>query len=166
MAIAPAVRRVVNNLDPNLALARVRPMDDVRALSAARQRFLMTLLIAFAAVGLTLSVVGVYGVMAHVTRGRTRELGIRVAMGAQAAQVRWLVVRRGLGLTSLGVAAGLAVALSAAKGLRGLLFDVQPLDPLTFAAVPFVLIAASLIACWLPAARAGRSDPMATLRSE
>jgi putative ABC transport system permease protein len=165
-ALAPALRRVVAALDANLAVARVRTMDDVRTASTTRQRFLMVLLLGFAFIGLALAVVGVYGVMSYVVRGRTQELGIRVALGARAAQVRWLVVRRGLGLAALGIGAGVGAAVLATGAMRTMLFDVQPVDPLTFVVVPGLLVLAAVVACWLPAARASRADPMGTLRAE
>src|SRR6185503_1256301 len=95
-ALIPAFRRLVASHDPNLALAELRTMSDVRGEAASRERFMAILLLAFAVVGLVLAVVGVYGVMARVARGRSREIGIRVALGAQISQVRWLVIRQGL----------------------------------------------------------------------
>jgi predicted permease len=166
LAIVPAVRRTVASLDPALAVAQIRTMDQVRAESASRLRFLMILLLSFAVVGLMLAVVGVYGVMAHIARGRTREMGIRIALGAPTPAVQWLVVRRGLALSATGAVAGLAAATLLTRGLGALLYDVQPLDPLTFALVPALLVAAGILATWLPAARASRTDPATTLRSE
>jgi putative ABC transport system permease protein len=166
LAIVPAVRRTVASLDPALAVAQIRTMDQVRAESASRLRFLTILLLSFAVVGLMLAVVGVYGVMAHIARGRTREMGIRIALGAPTPAVQWLVVRRGLALSATGAVAGLAAATLLTRGLGALLYDVQPLDPLTFALVPALLVAAGILATWLPAARASRTDPATTLRSE
>ena len=165
-AMTPVLREVVSAIDPSLAIANVRTMDDVRTQSAATQRFLTTLLFVFAIVGLSLAVVGVYGVMAHVAQGRVREVGIRVALGARASQVRWLVLRRGLTLAGAGVVAGLAAALVATRALRALLYGVAQIDPVTFVVVPLVLAAAALVACWIPAERVSRTDAMSTLRTE
>jgi putative ABC transport system permease protein len=165
-SLAPSVRRAVAELDRNLALASVRPMTEVRADAVARQRFVTTLLLAFAGVGLLLAMIGVYGVMAHLARGRTREIGIRVALGARTAEVQWLVVRRGAALTILGVVGGVAGALVATRALLTLLYEVGPFDTLTFVTVPALLVVASLAACWIPARRASRVDPMESLRAE
>jgi putative ABC transport system permease protein len=126
----------------------------------------MTLLVAFAVVGVTLAVVGVYGVLAQIVRQRTRELGIRIALGAGSGDVQWLVVRHGLALAAAGLAIGAAVALVASGAVRGLLYGVPAVDPLTFAAAVAVLGLTVLAASWIPARRAGRADPAVTLRAE
>jgi predicted permease len=166
VALAPALRRVVSELDPNLAIASLRPMTEVLATTLARQRFLTTLLLAFAGVGLVLAVVGVYGVMAQLARGRMREIGIRVALGARATQVQWLVVRHGLLLTAAGEAVGVAAAFVATRAMVAMLYEVDATDPPTFIAVPALLALAALAACWIPAWRSGKADPMVTLRAE
>jgi ABC-type lipoprotein release transport system permease subunit len=132
----------------------------------ARERFLMTLLLVFSVVGLSLAVVGVYGVLAQLARHRGREMGIRIALGARSSQVRWLVVRHGLRLTILGLLLGSAGALLCSRAVRGMLYGVGPEDPLTFIVVATVLGATSLVASWLPARRASRADPAVTLRGE
>jgi putative ABC transport system permease protein len=165
-ALAPALRRAVAELDPQLAVPAVETMEAVAARALALQRFLMTLLLVFAGVGLSLAVVGVYGVLAQVARRRTREMGIRIALGARGRDVRWLVMRHGLRLTVVGLALGAAVALVATRAMRGLLFQVPPADPLTFAVVAAVLAATAGVASWLPALRASRADPSITLRAE
>jgi predicted permease len=166
VALAPALRRAVSELDPNLAITSLRPMTEVRATTLARQRFLTTLLLAFAGVGLVLAVVGVYGVMAQLARGRMREIGIRVALGARATQVQWLVVRHGLLLTAAGEAVGVAAAFVATRAMVAMLYGVDATDPPTFIAVPALLALAALAACWIPAWRSGKTDPMVTLRAE
>jgi ABC-type antimicrobial peptide transport system permease subunit len=113
-----------------------------------------------------LAVVGVYGVLAHVSRNRTREMGIRVALGAQPAQVSWLVVRHGLALAVSGLALGLVIAAFATRFMSALLFNVAPNDPLTLAGVSLILAATSLVAASLPARRAARVDPAIALRAE
>jgi putative ABC transport system permease protein len=165
-SLGPAVRRVVAELDPALAIESMRTMDQVRARSLARERFLTTLLLVFAAVGLALAVVGVYGVMAHMARRRVREMGIRLALGAQANDVRWLVVRNGVRLVVIGLVIGTAGALAATRTMEAMLFGVAPKDPLTFVAVPVVLIVTALVATWMPATYASRADPATALRAE
>lgn len=165
-ALTPALRRIVRELDPTLTLLEVTTMERLRDESLARARFLTTLLLAFAAIGLVLSVVGVYGVLAHVSRNRTREMGIRIALGAQAAQVRWLVVRQGLGLTAVGLVVGGGVALFATRAMTKLLFNVAPNDPLTLAGVALLLAATSVFAAWIPALKASRADPSVALRAD
>ncbi len=165
-ALAPVMRRTVAELDRNLAITDMRTMNDVRAGAIGRERFLTTLLIVFAVVGLTLSFVGVYGVMAQLVRGRMREMGIRVALGAPAGNVQWIVVRHGITLTLIGVALGLVGALVGTRAMLSLLYQVDPVDPATFVIVSLLLGAAALAASWIPAARASRVDPMEALRAE
>jgi putative ABC transport system permease protein len=164
--LAEPVRRIVADLDRNLAISSIRTMEDVRSASLARDRFLTVLMLSFAGVGLTLGLVGVYGVVAQLARRRTRELGIRVALGARAGQLQWLVVRHGVVLTGTGIAVGLLMAMVATRGMRSLLFDVAPLDPVTFVAVPLLVLATAIAASWLPAARASRADPCQVLRAD
>jgi predicted permease len=163
--VAP-LRGVVHDLDPSLALIDARPMDDLRAASLARIRFLTTMLLGFAIVGLALALVGVYGVLAHVSRNRTREMGIRVALGAQASQVRWLVVRHGLALAFTGLGVGLVVSLFATRLMTKLLFNVGANDPLTLIGVSVLLGGTSAVAALLPARRAARVDPVVALRAD
>lgn len=165
-SIAPAVRRIVAELDPDIPLTRVETVDAIRVRSLARERFLMTMLAVFAGVGFVLAVIGVYGVLAQVARRRTREMGIRIALGSPIARVRWLVVRHGLGLVIVGLAIGVGAALVAARGLRALLFHVAPADPVTFVTVPIVLALTGVAAAWIPALHASRADPAVALRSE
>ena len=165
-SLVPAVRRVVADLDPNLALATLNTMSALWTRSIARQRFVMILVITFAAVGLALAVVGVYGVMAQLARGRTRELGIRLALGARAGQVQWLVVRDGLRLVAVGLGLGIVGAMLATRAMGALLYQVAPTDPTTFLTVPVILALTALAAAWLPARRASRTDPAGSLRAE
>ena len=165
-ALGLAVRRTVLDLDNSLALEWMRPMNAVRAESLARERFLTTLLLLFAGVGVALAVVGVYGVMAQMAKSRVREMGIRLALGAQANDVRWLVVRTGLRLVVAGLVIGVTGALVGTKTMQTLLFGVASKDPLTFVSVPVVLVLTALIATWMPATAASKADPATTLRSE
>ena len=164
--LAPGLRRLVAELDPSLAITSLRTMSQVRAESLARQRFLTMLLSVFAVVGVLLAVIGVYGVMGQIARGRTQEMGIRIALGAQTSQLQWLVVRQGLVVAGVGLAVGIAAALLGAQAMRALLFGVGASDPLTFVAVALLLLATVVAASWIPAIRASRADPMRALPVE
>jgi putative ABC transport system permease protein len=132
----------------------------------AGHRIVTICLSIFAGVGLLLAAVGLYGVLAYSAARRTREIGIRMALGAQIADVMRLVVGQGLLLLAVGSIIGVTIALASARVLRAYLFGVTSTDPITFAAVAILLGAVSLVACWLPARRAARVDPMAALRHE
>ena len=164
--LGPRARDLLAAMDPNLAIVSITTLDEVRDRSLARQRFMLTLLGAFSIVGLVLAVVGVYGVMAQLARGRIREMGIRIALGAKATEVQWLVVRHGLKLVGLGLVIGLVGAVLLSRSITALLFQVQPLDPVTFVAVPLLLILSGLAACWLPALRVSRASPALALRAD
>ncbi|MEO8635585.1 MAG: ABC transporter permease [Gemmatimonadales bacterium] len=164
--VLPALRRVLAELDPSIAFAEATSLDALVARSIARQRYIMTLLLVFAATGLLLSVMGVYGVMAQMARRRSREMGIRIALGAGVAQVQWLVVRHGLRLVAGGLGLGLLGSFAATQSIRSLLYEVAPADPLTFVTVSILLALTALLASWLPAARASLTNPAATLRDE
>ena len=166
MSLLPQVRSVLHDLDPEQAIVEVHTLDDVVAASMARTRFLTTLLLVFATVGLALAVVGVYGVMAQLAQRRTREMGIRLALGAPARAVRWLIVRHALGMVVPGLVIGTVAALIATRALRSVLYRVAPSDPLTFVAVPLALAASALVASWMPAAQVSRADPAQALHVE
>ena len=165
-ALAGAIRAIVSQLDPSLTLLSTRTMEEVRDGSLARERFFALLLFAFAAVGLALAVVGVYGVMAQLALRRTREMGIRIALGAGSGQVRWLIVRHGLGLLAVGVAMGLGVAAMVTTAMEKLLFHVPARDLLTFGTTALLLLLTGVLASWVPATRATRADPAGTLRAD
>jgi putative ABC transport system permease protein len=165
-AVVPAIRRIVAGLDPDLAISNMESMDAIRSSSLARERFLMTMLVVFASVGLLLAIIGVYGVLAQFARSRTREMGIRIALGAPPSGVRWLVVRQGLRLVFTGLASGLVIALVATRGITSLLYHVAAADPITYAAVPLLLAITGLAAAWIPARQASRADPAIALRAE
>jgi predicted permease len=165
-AAVPVVRAVLGELDPTIPLTRVSPLEDVWRSSMAREEFILTLMGAFGALALVLSTIGVYGVVAQAARRRTREMGIRMALGAGSAQVQLLVLRQGLALAGAGVLLGVLTMLGAGRVLRGLLFGVAPNDPATLAAVGGLLTATALLACWVPAWRATRVDLVRSLTTE
>ncbi len=165
-ALAPSVRNAIHQMDPNLPVADVRPMNDVVAAALSTPRFTSVLLSMFAILALTLSAVGIYGVLSYVVTRRTREIGIRVAIGADRARVLRMVLGNGLALALIGLGAGLVVALLASRLMRGLLHGVTPADPVTFAAVAAALAGVALAASLVPAWRATRVDPVIALKSE
>lgn len=160
------LKKMVWKVDPSIPVTRVRAMSEVMAVSLAEQRFNALLLGIFAAVALLLASVGLYGVLAFSVAQRTREIGIRVALGAQARDVLQLVLRQGLTLSVLGVTAGIGVAWGTTRILAGLLYGVAPTDVATFAAVAMLLIIVAVVACLVPARRALRVDPVVALRHE
>jgi putative ABC transport system permease protein len=164
--IAPAARAALQQLDPELPLAGVATMDQLLADSLSRSRFTMLLLGIFASVALLLAAVGIYGLIAYSVTQRTQELGIRIALGAQRRDVLRLVLAQGTRLTFLGVAIGLFAALALSRLLSTLLFAVSASDPLTFAGVAALLAVVALLACFIPARRATRVDPIVALRYE
>lgn len=164
--LVPAVRQAVASADPTLPLAGLRTMDEVVAGARARPRFLTTLLGVFAVVALVLAAVGTYGVMSYAVAQRRKELGIRMALGAEAATVQGLVLRRGLVVTGVGLVVGLLGAWWLTGLLESLLYGVAARDAVTFAAVPALLLLVALTATWIPARRATRVDPVEVLRGD
>jgi len=165
-SVVPLVRRAVAGIDPNLAVAQVLTMDEIVSTSIAQDRVVTTLLSFFAGAGLLLAFVGLYGVVSYGVNARRREIGIRVALGADAAHVRRLVVSRSLALAGVGVLVGLAGAAGLTQFMQGLLFGVSAGDPRTFAVVTLVLGLAALVASLVPAVRATRVDPVEVLKAE
>jgi putative ABC transport system permease protein len=167
-AVAAAIRTAVSAIDPNLPIAYLRPLEEWVGLSVARQRYAMTLFGVFSAVALLLAAIGIYGVMAYSVGQRTGEIGIRMALGAQASQVLGGVLGRGASLVGAGLAVGLAGALMLTRLLEqhAMLFGIRSHDPLTFAAIVILLATSGAAACLLPAIRAARMSPMSVLRSD
>jgi putative ABC transport system permease protein len=164
--LAGPVREVVRSLDPNLPLSDVRSMRELETRSIVRTTFTMLLLAIAAAVALLLGAVGIYGVISYVVGQRTREIGVRMALGARREEISRMVLREGLGIILAGVAVGLAGALAATRLMASLLYGVSPTDPWTFAVVPVLLVAVALLASWIPAQRASAVEPLEAIRHE
>jgi len=162
----PAIRRAVASLDPTLAVADIAIMDQRVSEAGALCRFQTSLFGIFAAVALFLAAIGLYGAMAYSVKQRTSEIGIRLALGAQPSNVLKLIVTQGMTLTILGIFIGVAGAFALTRLLSTLLFGIAPTDPATFIVVSAVLLSASLLACYVPARRAMRVDPLVALRYE
>ena len=165
-ALAEPLRREVARLDRDVAVGEVATLSTQAAASIATQRFAGLLLGLFASAAALLAALGIYGVMAYMVVRRTREIGVRLALGARPGSVFALVVRHGAALTAAGIVLGLAGAAAAGRVMRSLLFDISPTDPVTFASVPLLLGAGALIACALPALRASRIAPLEALRGD
>jgi len=166
LSLSREIEGAIRRADPNLPIGQVRTMEEVFSQSIAFERFLMILMTVFAALALVLAVVGLYGVISYSVTQRTHEIGIRMALGAEKTNVLKMVIGQGLRLALVGVAIGIAGALALTRFLSSLLYGVKPTDPLTFAAVSLILIAVALAACYIPARRAARVDPMVALRYE
>jgi len=164
--LAGEVRQQLNDLDPSLAMAEVRLMDDVIARAQARPRFLTLLLTIFSTLALAIATVGIYGVVSYAVARRTKEFGLRMVLGAQTGDVLGLVMKQGAGMILIGVAFGLVLALLFTRLMGSVLFGVTPTDLATFASVTGALSVVALAACFIPARRATRVDPLQTLRYE
>jgi predicted permease len=165
-AVAAAMRDAVRAADPNLPVHTVTSMDEVVASTMREPRFRTWLLVAFSVIALTLAAVGVYGVLAYGVAQQRFEIGLRLALGARAADVIASVLRRSLALSAAGIAVGAIGAFGVTRALRAYLFQVTPTDPATFAAGAAVLAVTALLAAWLPARRAARVEPGSVLKSE
>jgi ABC-type antimicrobial peptide transport system permease subunit len=164
--LAEAVRRIIARVDPDLPVSAVRTMDDIVDSDVADRQQHMVLLASFAALALLLASIGIYGVVSFAVAQQSRELGLRVALGASRQSVLWLVLGRGLKLMAAGISVGIAIAWAATRALQSLLFGVGSMDVRTFAAVIACLAATAFAACYLPARRAAHLDPMVVLRDE
>jgi ABC-type antimicrobial peptide transport system permease subunit len=153
-------------LDSLLAINSNRPMTEVHSEAMSRERFTSALVLVFAVTGLALALVGVFGVLAQLVQARAREMGIRLALGAQRADVRWLVIRHAVVLLVVGISSGLLVALGATRVLGTLLYEIQPTDALTYSAVGLLIFSVGTLASLIPALRASAADPSHTLRAE
>ncbi len=165
-SLAVAIRNQVRAIEPNEPVNQVVTMDERLSNSVAARRFQMLLLGVFAGIALVIATVGIYGVISYAVSQRTHEIGVRMALGAQAGDVLRMVIWRGLRLTLVGVALGLAAALALTRVMKNLLFEVSPTDPTTFAMIALLLVSVALIASYLPARRATKVDPLQALRHE
>jgi predicted permease len=166
LSLSADIKREIAELDPTLPLSQISSMEKITATSIATQRFNMLLLGLFAALGLLLAAVGIYGVMAYAVAQRTNEIGIRIALGAQASDVIRLVLRQGFSLALFGTALGVGGAWALTRLMKSFLFGVSATDTLTFAVIALLLAGVALLACYLPACRATKVDPMVALRYE
>lgn len=165
-AVVSTIRTVTQGIDKNLPVTDIAALPDVLTASVAQPRFRTLLLGLFSVIALILAAVGIFGVISYSVSRRTHELGIRMALGAQPGSVLSMILRETLALTLIGIAVGVPCAVATARLIAHLLFNVTPYDPVTLALVPLVLVAAALLACYIPARRAARVDPMVALRHE
>src|SRR5882724_229142 len=166
MSIVTAVRAAVRAVDPNQPVSNVATMEELLGEETAKRRVGMILLSTFAALALLLASLGIYGVLAYFVVQHTNEIGVRLALGATPRNIVGLVLRKGMGLTLLGVATGLAASFVLTRLMTSLLFGVNAADPVTFFAVPVLLLSVSGLACWIPARRAAKTDPLVAIRYE
>jgi putative ABC transport system permease protein len=166
LAATATIRRAVASVDPDLPLAAPASMETLVDASLGSRRFAMLLLGGFALLSLVLASIGLYGVMSYTVTQRAREMGVRLALGAGTGDVLGLVLRQGVNLTLLGVGIGIAAAFALTRVMKTMLFGVGATDPLTFVTLPLVLLAVALLATYLPARRATRTDPIVALRAE
>jgi ABC-type antimicrobial peptide transport system permease subunit len=164
--VIKSIAAAVNSVDPDLPLAGVRTVDEIVSESLAIDRFSVVLFSSFGVLGLLLAGVGIYGVMAFTVAQRTQEFGVRMALGAQRSRVLGLVLKEGALLAAVGALIGLGGAYLVGRAMQSTLYGVGAMDARAFGAIAFVLLAAALLACLLPAWRASRVEPMAALRNE
>ena len=164
--LTAAARAAIGEVDPNLPLAQVRTLEDFLDRASAQMAFAMVLLLIAAGVALMLGVIGIYGVMSYLVSQRTGEIGVRLALGAKPRSVAAMIVRQGAIVALVGIIVGLAIAFAGSRLIASLLYGTSPRDPGVFAATTMTLLAAALLACWLPARRAARLSPLEALRTE
>jgi len=165
-ALTAAARQPVHAIDPDLPLANVRTMDELIANTAAQPRLSALLIGVFAGLALVIATIGIYGVLAYSVNQRTREIGLRLALGSRVGSVVRLIVREGMTIAGAGILIGVAAALLFARAIGGLVYGIRPRDPATMLGVTGLLALVALAACWLPARRAARVDPLVALREE
>jgi putative ABC transport system permease protein len=165
-AAIPTFRAAIRQVDPDMPLYMVRSMTEIIGQTLSTQRLTNILLTAFAIIALLLAAVGIYSTMSVYVGSRTKEFGIRLALGAQPGALRRAVLRQGMWLTVVGVVVGIAGALALTRTIKSLLFEVSATDPVVFTAIPLLLVIVSLVACYTPARRATKVDPLVALRDE
>jgi len=166
MSLSEPVRQAIWRVDPDQPMWKIRPVDLLVERSVADRKFLLALMIMFAALALALTVIGLYGVISYLVNQRTQEIGIRMALGAQVRHILQLILKHGVTLVSLGVVIGLVAAILVTRLMSNLLYGVTATDPLTFSAIALLLTFVALAACYLPARRAAHVDPVEALRAE
>jgi ABC-type antimicrobial peptide transport system permease subunit len=166
LALAPRIRAIVSEIDKDQPISSMRTMEQQLSTLVSQRRFTMTLVATFAGLALVLAVIGAYGVTSYLVSQRSKEIGVRIALGAQASSVTRLVVLDGMRVAGAGIAAGTAGALVTTRLASALLYGVSPRDPLTLGAVVLLLLAVTVLANYLPARRASRVDPLLALRQE
>jgi len=160
------MQQAVWSVNGNVPLATVQTMQILYSQSLARTSFTLTMLAIAGSMALALGILGIYGVISYTVSQRTREIGIRLALGAQKSELKWMFVRSALVLTGVGVAIGVSVAAGVMQLMKSLLFGISPLDPFTYVMVPLILVMAAAVASYLPACRAAMVDPVEALRVE
>jgi ABC-type antimicrobial peptide transport system permease subunit len=160
------MQQAVWSVNSNLAVTSISTMQDIYGQSMARTSFTLVMLAIAGAMALALGIIGIYGVISYAVSQRTREIGIRLALGAQKGELKWMFVRSALVLTGVGVVIGVVAAAGLTRFMKSLLFGISPLDPLTYVAIPFILVSAAVLASYLPARRAAAVDPVVALRTE
>ena len=160
------VQQAVWTVDPDLPLANVATLGEFYTKSMARTSFMLVMLCAAGAMALLLGIVGIYGVISYAVSQRTREIGIRMALGAQRESLTWMFVRQGMGLAAIGVVFGIAAAIVSLRLMTSLLFGVSPVDPLTYSLATIAVAAIAWLACYMPSRRASAVNPVNALRAE
>lgn len=166
LSIVPQLRELVHELDPNIAVSELRTVEAALADALATQRFVMVLLTGFAALALTLAVIGLYGVLAFLVAQRRREIGLRMAIGAGRRDIVVMILHQSLRYVVPGVVLGTVAAVLLTRGLQNQLYGVSATDPATYTGLSFLLVAVAMAASWLPARRAAEVDPMIALRDD
>jgi putative ABC transport system permease protein len=166
MTVLSSVRAVIRELDPEMSPMDTRPLSEIISFALLPARFAAALFGLFGVLALLLASVGLFGVMSYSVSQRTHEIGIRATLGAQRGDIVRLVLKQGLTLTAIGLVIGLIISLASARVLSSLLYDISATDPLTFAGVSLLLVAVASLACYIPARRATKVDPVVALRNE